>query len=226
MARPAGEGREGRILDAAARLFAHYGYDKTTVDDIAREAGVSKGAIYLHFKGKDELFEGLFIREMQRFAGVWLALLDADPRGGTMAGMYKNMLYALKDCPFIGAMLRQDRQVFGSYLRRPDTVLRSFQGGMSPRHQAVQMLQEAGAIRADIDARVIAHIMNMLSFGLVGMGEVVPAAETPPVEELIEAIGKILDRALTPEGGGDSEAGKAIIRQITEAARQQLAGES
>ncbi|MEM7028378.1 MAG: helix-turn-helix domain-containing protein, partial [Chloroflexota bacterium] len=35
--------REERILDAASNLFVHYGYDKTTVDDIAREAGVSKG---------------------------------------------------------------------------------------------------------------------------------------------------------------------------------------
>ncbi|MCB0031981.1 MAG: helix-turn-helix transcriptional regulator, partial [Anaerolineales bacterium] len=37
--------RETRILQAAAQLFAHYGFDKTTVSDIAREAGVSKGAI-------------------------------------------------------------------------------------------------------------------------------------------------------------------------------------
>ena len=46
--------RERRILDAAVRLIAHYGYDKTTVGDIAHEAGVSKGAVYLHWPGKDD----------------------------------------------------------------------------------------------------------------------------------------------------------------------------
>ncbi len=45
--------RAQRILDAAANLIAHYGYDKTTVDDIARAAGVSKGAIYLHYRSKE-----------------------------------------------------------------------------------------------------------------------------------------------------------------------------
>jgi AcrR family transcriptional regulator len=34
-----------RVVDAAARLFARWGFDKTSVDEIAREAGISKGAV-------------------------------------------------------------------------------------------------------------------------------------------------------------------------------------
>jgi AcrR family transcriptional regulator len=41
------------ILDAADSLFQRYGYQKTTVDDIAREARIGKGTIYLHFKSKE-----------------------------------------------------------------------------------------------------------------------------------------------------------------------------
>ena len=37
------------ILDAADGLIQRFGYQKTTVDDIAREAGIGKGTIYLHF---------------------------------------------------------------------------------------------------------------------------------------------------------------------------------
>lgn len=44
--------RRGRLLDATARLVARYGYDKTSVEEIAREAGVSKGAVYLHWPSK------------------------------------------------------------------------------------------------------------------------------------------------------------------------------
>lgn len=43
------------ILDAADRLIQRYGYSKTTVDDIAREAGIGKGSIYLHFDGKEDV---------------------------------------------------------------------------------------------------------------------------------------------------------------------------
>jgi AcrR family transcriptional regulator len=43
------------ILDATERLLARYGYRKMTVEDIAREVGVGKGTIYLHFSSKEEV---------------------------------------------------------------------------------------------------------------------------------------------------------------------------
>jgi len=43
------------ILDATERLLARYGYKKMTVEDIAREVGIGKGSIYLHFTSKEEV---------------------------------------------------------------------------------------------------------------------------------------------------------------------------
>ena len=43
------------ILDATDRLLARYGYRKMTVEDIAAEAGIGKGTIYLHFASKEEV---------------------------------------------------------------------------------------------------------------------------------------------------------------------------
>jgi AcrR family transcriptional regulator len=48
-----------RILDAAASVFASRGYNDARMDDVAEEAGVSKGGLYLHFPSKDALFDGL-----------------------------------------------------------------------------------------------------------------------------------------------------------------------
>ena len=76
------EEREHRILHVASELIVHYGFDKTTVSDIAREAGISKGAIYLHFDSKDALFEALLIREMQLYSERWLELIESDEYGG------------------------------------------------------------------------------------------------------------------------------------------------
>ncbi|MBD9725552.1 helix-turn-helix domain containing protein [Streptomyces caniscabiei] len=48
--------RVGRILDAALTVFSQYGYAKTTMQDIARAAGMSRAALYLHFSTKEDLF--------------------------------------------------------------------------------------------------------------------------------------------------------------------------
>lgn len=218
------EERRQRILDVAADLIVHYGYDKTTVSDIAREAGISKGAIYLHFESKEALFENLIIREMQTYTETWLDLLEADEAGGTMAGLYKNSLYAMNSRPFMSALFRQDSRVLGNYLRKPGNLFQSLrqQQGESERTVFVKMMQEAGAIRQDLDARVIAHVMDILAYGLVGMGDVLPQDDIPPLEDVIEGIAAIMDRALTPADGGNAEAGKAIVRQIAELGRQRL----
>ena len=43
------------ILDATDQLLARYGYKKMTIDDLAKEVGIGKGSIYLHFKSKEEI---------------------------------------------------------------------------------------------------------------------------------------------------------------------------
>lgn len=47
---------EQQIRQSAERLFLHYGFRKTSVDQIAREAGIGKGTIYNYFRNKEELF--------------------------------------------------------------------------------------------------------------------------------------------------------------------------
>lgn len=43
------------ILQAARTRFLHYGYKKTTIDEIAADAGVGKGSVYLHFSSKEDI---------------------------------------------------------------------------------------------------------------------------------------------------------------------------
>ncbi|KRE22120.1 hypothetical protein ASE66_27130 [Bosea sp. Root483D1] len=54
-----GKGRIEQVAEAALRLFARYGYKRTSMDDIAREAGVARATLYLHFKGKDDVFRAM-----------------------------------------------------------------------------------------------------------------------------------------------------------------------
>lgn len=214
--------RERKLLDAAARLFIHFGFDKASVADVAAEAGVSKGAVYLHFDSKDALFEALILREMQSYASHWVEAVEADPAGGSVGGMYRCALRALNDNPVMAAMLRRDARVFGSYLRKPGNLLLASRSGSS-RKEFIVAMQQAGAVRQDVDPAVTAHIMNMLSYGLVSMAQVMDSRDFPAIDALLEGIAVLLDRALSPPDGGNQDAGKAIVRSLYEAGAARLA---
>src|SRR5215831_5822159 len=81
--------RASRILDVAARLIVRYGYDKTTLDDIAAAANISKSTMYLYWKSKDELFQALITRETLQLFDEWLQRVQADPAGGTLFNIYR-----------------------------------------------------------------------------------------------------------------------------------------
>lgn len=214
--------REQHLLDAAAKLFLHFGFDKATVADVAAEAGVSKGAVYLHFASKEALLEALILREMQAYALTWVETVEADLHGGTVGGMYRCALKSLNDNAVMSAVLRQDPRVFGNYLRRPGNFLSRSRSGAS-RKEFVETMQQAGAIRQDVDPAVTAHIMNMLSYGLVSMTQIMDASQIPPTDELLEGIADLLDRALTPADRGNSDTGKLIVRKMYEAGAARLA---
>lgn len=63
--KPADE-RRAMILTAARTCFLRNGYAQTRMDEIAREAGLSKGGVYFHFQSKDEIFEALHIEHQEQ----------------------------------------------------------------------------------------------------------------------------------------------------------------
>jgi len=60
------ERRRPEVLDAALELFLEHGYDGTSMQAVADQAGVTKPVVYACFPGKDELFRALLAREEQR----------------------------------------------------------------------------------------------------------------------------------------------------------------
>lgn len=77
------EARPDEVLDAALSVFVEKGFSATKVDDIARQAGVSKGTVYLYFPSKEALLEGIVKRAMAPIADSAapdLAQFEGDPR--------------------------------------------------------------------------------------------------------------------------------------------------
>ena len=60
--------REALILQVAEEVLMEKGYHETSMDEIAARVGISKGTVYLHFPGKEELVIAIFARDMQKFS--------------------------------------------------------------------------------------------------------------------------------------------------------------
>lgn len=218
---PDNDERQQQILSAAAAVIVRLGYDKTTMSDVADEAGVSRGTVYLYFKGKEELFEALLYEEWKLYARNWLEFIEADPRGGTIGGFYRAVFRAVNSRPLFASIMRRDRRVIGNYLRKPNNMFAWMQRS-SITADFIRLMQEAGAVRNDIDAAVAAHLLDMVSYGHLTLEDFKPVEEFPPDEIVLEALAEMMDRLLTPEDGGSSEGGKAVIRQIAAAALAQM----
>jgi len=72
------EEAKSRILEAANKVFAEKGYHEATMDDIAKRLGVSKGAIYLYFPSKEDLFEAMCKTAPQAFKEILYSSFSTD----------------------------------------------------------------------------------------------------------------------------------------------------
>src|ERR671912_366646 len=68
--------RDG-ILDATDRLLARYGYKKMTIDDLAKEVGIGKGSVYLHFESKEEIVLSNIDRMIERLKASLFAIAQS-----------------------------------------------------------------------------------------------------------------------------------------------------
>ncbi|MEL6827094.1 MAG: TetR/AcrR family transcriptional regulator [Pseudomonadota bacterium] len=72
------EARRLALVDAALAVFSRVGYAAAKIDDVAEEAGVSKGTVYLYFDSKEQLFEGMVKSKMSPMLNN-VASLAIDP---------------------------------------------------------------------------------------------------------------------------------------------------
>ena len=105
--------REGKIFDAALKLFAQYGYKKTTLEDVAGECGMTPGNIYFYVKNKKDLYEKTVRNALDRWrASVAEAVANekrAPEKFAVMAGRSFEYLSRRAD---IAAVLERDPDIF------------------------------------------------------------------------------------------------------------------
>lgn len=79
-----------QILDAAIKIFARHGYNNSTIAEIAREAGVADGTIYLYFKNKDDILCNFFTKKTKE---VFKSFKDEVDKADNALDKLRNLIY-------------------------------------------------------------------------------------------------------------------------------------
>jgi TetR/AcrR family transcriptional regulator len=153
--------KRAHIVDVALRHFAEHGYEDARTEDIARDAGIAKGAVFQHFGNK----QGLFLAAYKRAAGSFCRYLDAPPEVRTK-GFWEVLRYWLARTelqvrtnwqPYRVALLGN----YGTGLRLKRDINR-FLAAEDPYGTAAFVRQglKEGALRADVDSEMIVSLLE------------------------------------------------------------------
>jgi TetR/AcrR family transcriptional regulator, fatty acid metabolism regulator protein len=145
------------ILKAATRVFARRGFFQSQVADIAREAGIAAGTVYLYFRSKDDLLVSLFERTMREAIAEGRAALEAvaDPRDRLMriARLHLERLGRDRDLAVVFQVeLRQSTKFMQRF---SSTYLREYLGQI---RDTLAHGQTTGHFRQDMNPTIAAKI--------------------------------------------------------------------
>jgi AcrR family transcriptional regulator len=209
------EARAQRILDAASTLILRYGYQRTTIEDIAREAGVGKGTLYLHWNTREALFAALILQEKVALAADIKQRLAGDPAGATLRGLLKHAALALLHRPLLKAVLLRDTAVFGKLVQREQSSTLSTEvlAGFTAYLQA---LREQGLVRTDLSLNTLAALFSSIFTGFFLAWPLLPDAFKPSEEELAELMAETGHRTLEPRDPAPSSALQIASHTLTQ----------
>lgn len=184
-----------RVLDSAAVVFAENGFENTRIADIAREAGLSTGAMYNHYHSKAELLAAV----IQCHAGNQLGRLLTEGGAGGVLELIQARGVRLDRGP-VRAPLLVEAAIAA---RRDPEVLRVLAEQVHSREvllaELVRLAQASGEVMADTDPDAVARLCLMLLLGslmvqVMELGPVDEAAWSALIERLVDGFRAPVDQ--------------------------------
>jgi TetR/AcrR family transcriptional regulator, repressor for uid operon len=153
-----------KIVQAAITTFSKYGYDKTRMDDIAKNANLGKGTLYLYFKSKEELFYAISensIKELkEQLSKLFSKKEDLVHDAEKFYDQYRNMIHDSEKVSF---------EIIAESSRNPKLRKALYEQRMKVYDIVIDYLRrqiEKGFFRKDMDVNAIASGLVALYDGL------------------------------------------------------------
>ncbi|MDX6218456.1 MAG: TetR/AcrR family transcriptional regulator, transcriptional repressor of aconitase [Frankiales bacterium] len=168
--------RRAEILEAARQAFARHGYEGATVKVLEAETGLSRGAIFHHFRDKDALFLALAEDDAAAMAetvaahGLVQVMRDLQDKDAGWLGVQLEVRRRLRTDPEFAAQWAEHQSAIADA-----TTAR------------LQRQRRAGVVRADVPLPILVDFLRLVLDGLVsGLASGMPTDHLPGVLDLVE----------------------------------------
>ena len=200
------DARRNEILAAAVACFARNGFHETTIQDIAREAGLSHGAIYRYFPSKEDMIEAASRRDpgarAMRFADAEAGRRPLDAIAQLLSS------YIVADAT-LGSNAQLRVVVFGEGVRNPkvnESIRATWHEVLGLIGAMVRGGQAAGEIDAGLDPDAIALVVAALRDGLLIHQAIDPTVDAEACSQVVSAL--LHGRFATPTGARKADDGR------------------
>jgi AcrR family transcriptional regulator len=210
------EAAAGLVFAAAEAVLAREGFERATMQEIAREAGCAAGTLYLYFKSKEELLNELVARHLRQLEAAYRDLVARTP--DALEQLRLGVLETLRYC---GAHQAVFGLWCGSALGGRSDLPSPLRGAALEAYQALRKLdleamrraQEAGAVRKDIPAEELVELMHGLCNAVLARWSASRAG--PEIETRMRVLWSFLTGGLGVPAGRTGEGGEGHERRQT-----------
>lgn len=185
-----------RLLDSGHEAFGLHGIRKTSVEDLAVKAGISKGAFYQFFSSKEELYFAIMDRYEKELHGSIFGLLDegsGDERQ-LLKTIMKEILEQVDRDPFIKRILTREEFDYLWQKSTPEQLEEAMKTDVDFSARLVEIWKKKGKLKIE-DPRIVAGVFRAVFFTLFHKEDIGPEVFNDVLDLLLEsAIERIVER--------------------------------
>jgi AcrR family transcriptional regulator len=189
------ENKRRMIMDAALKIFSKQGFSPAVLEEVAREAGIAKGTLYLYFQDKEDLFCSTILNVIDKLVALMKREINdtLSPVQILRDIAFLQLSFFSQNKDFFGIfqtlhndlLLCSHKQLFRRLMERRQTLI-------DYEYELVERGKKQGLVRKDIDTEeVVACYEGMVMYSIKEMGCCEPHNRTLSLEKKIDALIKI-----------------------------------
>jgi TetR/AcrR family transcriptional regulator, mexJK operon transcriptional repressor len=184
--------KEQEVLDVATEYFLKHGYSGASINEMARNSGISKESIYRYFSSKQQLFEAVIGRELVEYRRS-LDRLDATLRGLDLRAALIMVSEAILGVITTDRTLALRRLIFDEATRSPEVGQHYYEIGPEQGYAVLESVLETHPHRHDLDIPAVARYFAALLSWRVTLERQCAVRAEPTAAEITAIASTVVD---------------------------------